>query len=414
MNEKNDSKKSNKGLIIGISFVIFVLMMMALAFSLIYYYSQNTKKDYKDYNNKIKEVTALLENSYREYNADIEYATSWNYEDFLKNLLDEEKLPANTKINITIDDAKIEPDSTLTFNTIGEKVVKIIFINNLEYTGIKSYQKEITTTKEIVLKVVDTKYPILSGIENKTITAGDSLDILSGITATDEVDGNLEVKYEGEVDLTKAGTYTLKIYAEDKNGNRTEQEMTINVNAKKTSKPSSSSSSTTKTPSSSSSSTGSSSSNQCATSSSVLTKRGYKPKKDPDACQKDKEASAVAKKIADEILAKGYTTDIDKVDAAAEIVSSYYYKGVHVESGFDYRTAYGVFIKGEASCAGCTRALMLVLEYMGFTNLVHANENGYTHQWVILEMDGQKGYADGQVGWVGYGCHMLDETCMTE
>ena len=41
--------------------------------------------------------------------------------------------------------------------------------------------------------------------------------------------------------------------------------------------------------------------------------------------------------------------------------------------------------------------------------MTHANENGYTHQWVILEMDGQKGFADGQVGMVGYGCHPVDD-----
>ena len=41
--------------------------------------------------------------------------------------------------------------------------------------------------------------------------------------------------------------------------------------------------------------------------------------------------------------------------------------------------------------------------------MTHANENGYTHQWVILEMDGQIGFADGQVAMVGYGCHPVDD-----
>ena len=46
----------------------------------------------------------------------------------------------------------------------------------------------------------------------------------------------------------------------------------------------------------------------------------------------------------------------------------------------------------------------MVLEEMGY-QWTHANENAWTHQWVILYMDGQIGYADGQVGWAGYGTH---------
>lgn len=126
------------------------------------------------------------------------------------------------------------------------------------------------------------------------------------------------------------------------------------------------------------------------------------------AAEKNAQARVIAKQIASSVLAKGYTTDIEKVQDAASQVSAYYYQGVHKESGNDYYTAYGVFIKKESSCAGTTRALGMVLEEMGY-KWVHANENLWTHQWVILIMDGQVGYADGQVGWVGYGSHIT--TC---
>lgn len=221
---------------------------------------------------------------------------------------------------------------------------------------------------------------------------GGNLNILDGITATDEKEGNIEVKYEGEVNTKKAGVYTIKIYAVDKNNNRSEKEMKITVKAKSTS----------------SGSTGSTSANGCA-SSATLKKRGYR--NDKNACEKDKQAVEVAKKIVKEINAMGYKTDIEKVEAAAIKVSEYYQKGVHVEKGIDYYTPYGVFVKGESSCAGCTRALMLVLDLMGFKNMTHANENEWTHQWVILTMDGKVGYADGQVGWAGYGCHPVDGNC---
>lgn len=155
------------------------------------------------------------------------------------------------------------------------------------------------------------------------------------------------------------------------------------------------------------SSNSSTSTNSSSQSNNKPTTGGYSSS-DLSAAEKDRQARDVAKKIADEILSKGYTTDLDKVQAAASKVSEYYFKGVHVESGVDYRTPYGVFIKGESSCAGTTRALGLVLEYMGYS-WQHANENQWTHQWVIVTMDGKVGYADGQVGMVGYGTHPYAE-----
>ncbi len=100
--------------------------------------------------------------------------------------------------------------------------------------------------------------------------------------------------------------------------------------------------------------------------------------------------------------------DIDRIGMAAALVSNEYYKGVHKESGSYYNSAYGVFIKRESSCAGCTRALGLVLSLMGY-EWTHVNENQWTHQWVRLTIDGETIWADGQVGWVGYGKHPMED-----
>ena len=89
-----------------------------------------------------------------------------------------------------------------------------------------------------------------------------------------------------------------------------------------------------------------------------------------------------------------YYTDLYKEELVGDVETA----------GSDYYTAYGVFIKGESSCAGCTRALGMVLEEMGYS-WKHVNENQWTHQWVELTMDGQVGYADGQVGLAGYGTY---------
>ncbi|SNU04804.1 Putative cell wall binding repeat-containing protein [Lachnospiraceae bacterium] len=123
---------------------------------------------------------------------------------------------------------------------------------------------------------------------------------------------------------------------------------------------------------------------------------------------KDADAKRVAKLVA---KCSGYKNkklkDIEKVGRAAVIVSAFCARCKYTSEGTDYRTPYGVFIKKEYTCAGATRALGLVLTIMHY-KWTHVNENQYTHQWIKLKMDGKKGFADGQVGWVGYGKHPVD------
>ncbi len=119
--------------------------------------------------------------------------------------------------------------------------------------------------------------------------------------------------------------------------------------------------------------------------------------------QKLEQARAVAQQIADEINANFQgATDLEKVNAAAQAVAEYCRQGSYTTEGEDYSQAYGVFIKGEYSCAGATRALGLVLDCLGYS-WEHVNESQWTHQWCSLTMDGQTGWADGQLGMADYG-----------
>lgn len=117
-----------------------------------------------------------------------------------------------------------------------------------------------------------------------------------------------------------------------------------------------------------------------------------------------KAADAVARDIANSIMGNPeYKTDLEKVNAAAKIVAGYCEQ---IPFGMDeykyYRSPYGVFVAGAYTCAGSTRALGRVLDFMGFSwNHTHENEN--RHQWCVLTMDGQKGFADGMAGVAGYG-----------
>lgn len=115
--------------------------------------------------------------------------------------------------------------------------------------------------------------------------------------------------------------------------------------------------------------------------------------------EKDAQALAVAKQIASVIPTD--RSDIGRIMIAAHIVSSYSKFCTYTMSGPDYWTAYGVFVKGEYSCAGSTRALGLVLTCMGY-QWRHINENQYSHQWCELDIGGRTIVADGQTGEVGY------------
>ncbi len=117
--------------------------------------------------------------------------------------------------------------------------------------------------------------------------------------------------------------------------------------------------------------------------------------------EKKQLAYAVAQKIADSITSENDTT---RIGQAAGIVASYCAKATYTTEGYDYSQAYGVFIKGEYSCAGATRALGMVLECMGY-EWKHINENQWNHQWCEVIINGETCWADGQMGLIGSGKH---------
>lgn len=120
--------------------------------------------------------------------------------------------------------------------------------------------------------------------------------------------------------------------------------------------------------------------------------------------QQAAQADAVAQQIANTVLADArLKTDLQKVNAAAQYVSAYCNAASYGnDANRYYRSPYGVFVAGVYTCAGSARALGRVLDYMGYS-WTHKNENQWSHQWCILTMDGQPGFADGMGGFAGYG-----------
>ncbi|EDS73474.1 hypothetical protein NE604_04920 [Anaerofustis stercorihominis] len=114
-------------------------------------------------------------------------------------------------------------------------------------------------------------------------------------------------------------------------------------------------------------------------------------------------ATTTARGIA--ACAKRYSPNKWKqVEYASQKVYKYCKKSKYTSKGSAYREAYGPFVKKQYTCAGSTRALGLVLDYLKVP-WSHANENKWTHQWCKIKIGGKKGWADGMIGLSGKGKH---------
>lgn len=121
------------------------------------------------------------------------------------------------------------------------------------------------------------------------------------------------------------------------------------------------------------------------------------------------QADAVARAIAQEALEKGGETDFEKISYAAIKVGEYVQRCSYGnDSDKYYRSPYGVFVAGVYTCAGATRAMGRVLEFMGY-KWYHPGENQWDHQWVCVKIDGEYGWIDVQKyhTYMGFG-NLLD------
>lgn len=73
--------------------------------------------------------------------------------------------------------------------------------------------------------------PVIKGVSDITIALGSSFDPYSGISAHDDLDGNLtsKIKIKGQVDTLKKGEYTLTYSATDSSGNTAVKKRRVSV-----------------------------------------------------------------------------------------------------------------------------------------------------------------------------------------
>ena len=98
----------------------------------------------------------------------------------------------------------------------------LIIICLVIYFGYKAIFKEENVNHDVTAPTITYKDKI-------EITVGDSVDLFKGVSAKDDVDGDVSVTIEGTYDLNKAGTYTLYYVAKDSSKNVTKKEFTLIV-----------------------------------------------------------------------------------------------------------------------------------------------------------------------------------------
>ena len=93
-------------------------------------------------------------------------------------------------------------------------------------------------------QIVDTVSPVINGVKDSTsIALGETFDALAGITATDDIDGDLtsaitvtsmpELTFtDGKATPSMKGAYEITYTVADKAGNKTEEYCTLTVTSK--------------------------------------------------------------------------------------------------------------------------------------------------------------------------------------
>lgn len=114
--------------------------------------------------------------------------------------------------------------------------------DEITYTKAGDYDNTITVTDDagnstdidIKISVIDA--PSINGISDKTVTVGDTVDYLSGVTAVDgkstDITGSIEVD-SSKVDVNTPGTYQITYKVTDSYGFSTGANCNITVNEKK-------------------------------------------------------------------------------------------------------------------------------------------------------------------------------------
>ena len=83
--------------------------------------------------------------------------------------------------------------------------------------------------KTFILSVVDRESPVISFTSYLEISLGNDVDLLEGVSATDNSGEEITVTVEGSYDVNQVGIYELKLVAVDSSLNKAEEKLTLRV-----------------------------------------------------------------------------------------------------------------------------------------------------------------------------------------
>lgn len=138
--------------------------------------------------------------------------------------------------------------------SINEKVTNLDFINDVRNGEIVSVSESIPTSSlgkksvSIIVKnnfgkkfnfdfnfyVIDDIKPIISGVKDLEITSGNSIDLLDGISVSDNSGESLDISIEGEYDFNTPGEYEIFYVSKDSSNNITRVKANLFVKKKAT------------------------------------------------------------------------------------------------------------------------------------------------------------------------------------
>ena len=95
----------------------------------------------------------------------------------------------------------------------------------------------------MTLEVIDDEAPTLEGVEDIIIYVNTEINLLNNIKSSDNSHDEVDIKVNGEYDVSKVGEYSLSYVATDKSGNETVKDFKLIVKEKEVPKPSTSSTS---------------------------------------------------------------------------------------------------------------------------------------------------------------------------
>lgn len=398
---KQEKVKINKvhvlAKVIFITFIVLLVLLIIGVLGINIYLNMEEEK-----------ILAQNSNAINTEQITFEYGEKLSYETILEKLVKNDELLDGTNIDISINGQKINETEEYELKEIGDLTIAIQTTKEILFRNIED-------EKEVVWKVEDTQKPVLSGVKDIEIEEGEEFDAKDGITAKDNIDGNLEVTIEGDIDNEKPGKYTLTAKAVDKNNNEVSQTFTVTVKEKEqedeievaNNKTNNSSSSSKNNSSNSSSSNSSSNKNNSNSSTSNNSNKNSTSSSNNSASTKDGRlalAKAEAKRVVDNIITSGMTKR-----EKAEAICYYITSTVSVQTNQSteaYKTNYGneayaALVLKKAACSGRCKAVTLLCDAAGLESK-HINQNQWSHQWNEVKIDdGSWIVIDAQIGYVG-------------